>query len=187
MAGSGPVNQPPTANAGSAQTIILPASQVTLTGSGSDPDGTIASYAWTQVSGTAATIASPNSATTNITGLTTAGVRIFRLTVTDNGGATGTSDVTITVNSAQGLPFVVTNSVMGQNAAAQIRRRNAGLESRIVRISHVFRRLIETNRWRNIHDGKIKQWASDHRGSPGTRTLMATCFAPTHCHQQGSD
>src|SRR4029077_1801514 len=89
-------NQAPTANAGSAQTIALPASNVILTGSGSDPDGAIASYAWVQISGTAPTIASPSAASTDITGLTTVGVRVFRLTVTDNLGATGYADVAVT-------------------------------------------------------------------------------------------
>jgi hypothetical protein len=97
-AGSG--NVPPTANAGSNQTITLPTSSITVNGSGSDPDGTVASYAWTKVSGPAGqTIVSPSTASTSITGLV-AGTYIFRLTVTDNGGATGTSDVTITVNAA---------------------------------------------------------------------------------------
>jgi Secretion system C-terminal sorting domain/Bacterial Ig domain len=94
------INQAPTANAGSPQTITLPTSTVNLTGSGTDPDGIIASYNWTQISGTPATIASPSSASTSITGLTTAGVRVFRLTVTDNRGASGTATVTITVNAA---------------------------------------------------------------------------------------
>jgi hypothetical protein len=90
---------PPTANAGANQTIILPANQVTLNGTGAaNNGGTIADYAWTQVSGTAATITSPSLASTTVTGLTTAGIRVFRLTVTDNGGATATSDVAITVN-----------------------------------------------------------------------------------------
>src|SRR5206468_10159874 len=37
-----PVNQSPVANAGGSQTVSLPASSTTLTGSGSDADGTIA-------------------------------------------------------------------------------------------------------------------------------------------------
>lgn len=93
-------NQLPTAIAGNPQTITLPTSSVTLEGSGTDPDGTIASYAWTQVSGTAATITTPSAATTTVTGLSTAGVRVFRLTVTDNQGGTGTATVTITVQAS---------------------------------------------------------------------------------------
>ncbi|MBA2746447.1 MAG: carbohydrate-binding protein, partial [Flavisolibacter sp.] len=91
--GGTPTNQAPTANAGSAQTITLPTNSVTLTGSGTDPDGTIASYAWTKVSGPdGGTITSPAQASTTVTGLTQ-GSYTFRLTVTDNGGATGTADV----------------------------------------------------------------------------------------------
>ncbi|NJO24917.1 MAG: DUF4990 domain-containing protein, partial [Bacteroidia bacterium] len=37
-----PANQPPTANAGTDRTITLPVNNVTLNGSGTDPDGTIA-------------------------------------------------------------------------------------------------------------------------------------------------
>src|SRR5215203_1113296 len=90
-------NQSPTANAGTAQTITLPASSVTLTGSGSDPDGSIASYAWSKIAGGTATINSPSSASTTVTGLVQ-GSYTFRLTVTDDQGATGTSDVNVTVN-----------------------------------------------------------------------------------------
>src|SRR5215204_3803986 len=90
-------NQSPTVNAGTAQTITLPASSVTLTGSGSDPDGSIASYAWSKIAGGTATINSPSSASTTVTGLVQ-GSYTFRLTVTDNQGATGTSDVNVTVN-----------------------------------------------------------------------------------------
>src|SRR4029077_7646064 len=72
-------NMAPSANAGPAQSITLPTSTVTLAGSGIDLDGTIVEYRWLQISGTAAIITSPASATTTITGLTTAGVRVFRL------------------------------------------------------------------------------------------------------------
>ena len=92
-------NQLPTANAGANQTITLPASSVTLTGSGNDPDGTISSYQWTKISGPATyTIVSPNQAQTVINNLVQ-GTYVFRLTVTDNSGATADAFVTITVNS----------------------------------------------------------------------------------------
>ncbi len=90
--GSTPANQPPTANAGADKAITLPTNSVTLNGSGSDPDGSIASYSWTKVSGGAATIAAPASASTTITGLVQ-GSYTFRLTVTDNQGASAVDDV----------------------------------------------------------------------------------------------
>ncbi len=96
------VNQSPTANAGNDTTITLPTSSVTLNGSGTDPDGTISSYAWTKLSGPAnGTISSPTTASTQVAGLE-AGIYVFRLTVTDNSGAPSSDDVTITVNGAAG-------------------------------------------------------------------------------------
>ena len=95
-------NQSPIAAAGSAQTITLPVSSVALSGSGSDPDGWVASYSWSQVSGPSnASFGSAGSAATTVSGLLQ-GSYTFRLTVTDNAGAFSTSDVTITVNAAGG-------------------------------------------------------------------------------------
>jgi len=97
-------NVPPTSNAGTNQTITLPSNSVSLSGSGSDSDGTISSYQWTKISGPSAySIVSPNSATTNVSGLSQ-GVYQFQLTVTDNGGAIGTSTVMITVQAAANIP-----------------------------------------------------------------------------------
>src|SRR5204863_145929 len=93
-------NQSPIANAGSDVTMTLPTNSTTLTGSGSDPDGTIASYAWSRITGpTTFSLGSANSATSTLTNLVQ-GVYVFRLTVTDNGGATATDDITVTVNAA---------------------------------------------------------------------------------------
>lgn len=91
-------NLPPSANAGSNKSITLPTASTSLTGGGTDSDGSISSYLWTKISGPAGgTISSPTSATTNITALQQ-GTYIFQLTVTDNGGATASALVTITVN-----------------------------------------------------------------------------------------
>jgi len=92
---------PPVADAGVAQTITLPANSVTLDGSGSTaPSGSISSYAWAKVSGPSGeTITILNSAVTTVTALTE-GVYNFKLTVTDNNGATSTASVTITVKAA---------------------------------------------------------------------------------------
>jgi hypothetical protein len=80
-------NQAPVANAGPNQTVLLPKTSTTLFGSGTDSDGTIASYAWTQYGGAPAVITNAGSATATISGLTE-GKYYFRLTVTDNAGAT---------------------------------------------------------------------------------------------------
>ena len=97
-------NQPPVADPGSNQSITLPVNTVTLDGSkSSDPDGTIASYSWTKISGGAATITSAGGSTTTVTGLP-AGQYIFQLTVTDNQGATGSAQVKVNVIGATNLP-----------------------------------------------------------------------------------
>lgn len=96
-------NVPPTANAGPSQNVVLPTSSATLVGSGTDTDGTITTYAWTKDSGPACTITSPSSATTSVTGLT-AGIYVFRLTVTDNLSLTGFDTMRVFVSSAPNVP-----------------------------------------------------------------------------------
>lgn len=92
------VNQPPVARAGADKAITLPTNLISLNGSSSsDSDGTITAYRWTQVSGpSTAVFSNPNSVATNVSSFV-AGTYTFRLTVTDNIGATGTDDVTLTV------------------------------------------------------------------------------------------
>lgn len=93
-------NIAPVAEAGSNRTITLPTNRTTLTGSGTDSDGSIASYRWSQVSGpSTAGIATPTAASTAVTDLKQ-GSYVFRLTVTDNKGATDTDEVTVTVRPA---------------------------------------------------------------------------------------
>jgi gliding motility-associated-like protein len=92
-------NMPPIANAGGNKTITLPTNSVTLNGTGTDPDGSIASYSWTKVSGGAATLTNANTANLTASGLVV-GPYVFRLTVTDNQGAQGSDDATVIVNPA---------------------------------------------------------------------------------------
>ena len=93
------VNTPPVANAGSDQ-VVDPGATVNLNGaSSSDSNGTIATYAWTQTSGTAVTITSPATATPSFAAPASAGALSFQLTVTDNGGASHSDTVTVTVNA----------------------------------------------------------------------------------------
>ncbi len=111
-----PPNQAPLANAGADQTITLPASSVTLNGSGTDADGSIASYAWSKISGPAGeSIESTGAASTNISGMAQ-GVYVFRLTATDDKGATATDDVQITVNAAPPPPPPAPNQAPAANA-----------------------------------------------------------------------
>lgn len=108
-------NKPPVVNAGKDTTITLNAttgSNITLKGSATDVDGTIAGYMWSEVSGpNKANIETAGSATTIVNGLIT-GTYVFQLMATDNDGAVGTKTVSITIiqnNQSKGpnIPPVV--------------------------------------------------------------------------------
>jgi hypothetical protein len=101
------VNSAPVVTAGTNQSIQLPASSVTLTGSAVPAGGnTISTYAWTQVSGPATyTIVTPNAASTMVTGLVQ-GVYVFQLTATDNAGTSGSATVQVAVVAPVQVPLV---------------------------------------------------------------------------------
>jgi len=91
-------NQLPISNAGVDQSITLPTTSTPLSGAGSDPDGTISAYSWSQISGPKTiSFSNTNSANTTVSGLTTAGNYLCRLTVTDNSAAQSIDDIQITV------------------------------------------------------------------------------------------
>jgi hypothetical protein len=91
-------NVPPVVNAGPDKTVTQPADSTSVTGTATDSDGTIISTLWTKVSG--GTITSPASLSTTITGLSTIGTYTYRLTATDNSGATASDEMTVTVSAA---------------------------------------------------------------------------------------
>jgi pimeloyl-ACP methyl ester carboxylesterase len=94
-------NIAPVANAGSDRSIPLswnyfPTLNATLS---TDADGYIAAFRWTKVSGPASySFSSSTSAQTKVTGLV-AGTYVFRVTVTDNKGATDTDDVNVVMTN----------------------------------------------------------------------------------------
>ncbi|HWJ27805.1 MAG TPA: PKD domain-containing protein, partial [Flavisolibacter sp.] len=92
-------NKLPQVNAGTDQAITLPLNTVTLKGTASDADGSIVSYLWEKLSGPACTIATPGAAQTSVTGMQQ-GSYSFKLTVTDNMGATASDTVSVVVNKA---------------------------------------------------------------------------------------
>ena len=109
------LNVAPTANAGTNQTVTSGVT-VTLNGSASyDPDGSIASYAWTQTAGTpAVTLANGVTAQPTFVAPTVAAASTltFSLVVTDNLGATSpAATVSVTVNPAVAGNVNVTGQV----------------------------------------------------------------------------
>jgi hypothetical protein len=107
-----PANVVPKASAGADKSITLPIGALTLTGSGSDSDGTIASYTWTKVSGPNVVLSNTNTSILTVTSLL-AGTYTYRLTVKDNLGATAFDDVNLTVQALGS-----TNSSPTANAGA---------------------------------------------------------------------
>lgn len=92
-------NKAPVASAGKDVTVYLPTTTATLVGSGTDSDGSIASYTWTKVSGGTVTMTGANTNTLKLSALKE-GKYIFRLTVKDNKGATDTDDLLVVVKKA---------------------------------------------------------------------------------------
>jgi hypothetical protein len=101
-------NYPPQAVAGSDQ-AVLEGDVVTLNGSAStDPDGSIVSFFWEQLEGTAVSLSNSNSSIPTFTAPAagTSGDRLtFRLTVTDDGGLTAVGACVVDI-----FPLVVSDS-----------------------------------------------------------------------------
>ena len=101
-----PINNAPTANAGEDK-VVDEGNNITLSGSGTDSDGSISSYSWTQVSGESVTIHNPTSSSANFDVITATQVTLtFQLTVTDNDGATGKDTVGFIVNPVNDAPVL---------------------------------------------------------------------------------
>jgi hypothetical protein len=109
-------NKPPVSKAGGDQSIKLPTNAVTLIGSGTDSDGTVTGYSWSRVSGpTTLSFTNQFSAITGVSNLVQ-GTYGFRLTVTDDKGATGYDDVNITVGAATTSTGQTLTQIGGWNA-----------------------------------------------------------------------
>jgi gliding motility-associated-like protein len=133
-----------------------------LEGEASDSDGNIATYLWTQVGGpNTANIVDPGSAITTVEGLV-AGVYVFDLTVTDDGGVTASDQVQVTVGDMS-LADVVFPKIFSPN--------NDGIndfwtwenpsqfEGCVLTIytssgNKVYEKVSYDNSWNGLHDGK---------------------------------
>jgi len=92
-----PANSAPSANAGADQQVLV-SEEVNLSGSGSDSDGSIASYLWTQTSGETVTLGSDDTASTSFTAPALETRLEFELRVTDDDGAEATDSVSVSVS-----------------------------------------------------------------------------------------
>lgn len=97
---SAAANVAPTVTVPVSVQVQLPTSTIQLAASADDSDGTIASYAWTQIAGpNTATLANETTATVDVSNMIT-GTYQFRCTVTDNDTATASDDVFVEVMPA---------------------------------------------------------------------------------------
>ncbi|WKT57384.1 PKD domain-containing protein [Candidatus Nitrosotenuis chungbukensis] len=98
-----PRNQPPTADAGSDQTVNKN-DQVTLNGDGSDPDGDALYYHWSQIDGPIVELSDANDQNASFDTSSmprSSGILRFQLTVTDGYGGLARDSVVIKVNAAK--------------------------------------------------------------------------------------
>ncbi|MEW5850042.1 MAG: hypothetical protein AB2A00_14735 [Myxococcota bacterium] len=100
-----PDNAPPVVSAGGDQ-VVPEDVVVTLTGTASDPDGTIASHTWSQLQGTPVTLDDPSSLTPTFTTPTTTQelTLIFALAATDDEGTTTTDFTVVRVTAVNAPP-----------------------------------------------------------------------------------
>ncbi len=95
-------NQPPVVSAGSDKVIMLPVNSISLSGTGRDPDGRFTAFRWEKVSGPAVAMAGERTANVRLSDLVE-GTYVFRFTATDNEGAKGSDEMTLTVRAGQQL------------------------------------------------------------------------------------
>jgi len=88
------INVAPLLTVSSNQILTLPVNSTTMTGTASDPDGTIQSYLWTKQSGGAVILSGASTPTLAVSGLEF-GNYSFQLTVTDNFGETKSAAVSV--------------------------------------------------------------------------------------------
>jgi hypothetical protein len=108
-------NLVPHANAGGDQSIPVSWNYFPFLNAtpSTDQDGWIVSYKWTKISGPSSySFSSPSSAQTKANGLV-AGTYVFRVTVTDNKGATDYDDVTVTMTGTSTSGGTTTPTVTG--------------------------------------------------------------------------
>ncbi|WP_411994769.1 PKD domain-containing protein [Agarivorans sp. DSG3-1] len=115
------LNFPPSVEAGSDQTVNEQ-STVVVSASASDSNGPIASYAWTQLSGTEVTLNNANSAIASFTSptLLLPETLVFQITVTDNKGDSATDTLSVSVNPINTGPIVTTGADQSVNEQTSV-------------------------------------------------------------------
>jgi hypothetical protein len=123
------INEPPVARAGPDQTVNE-GDYVTLDGSGStDPDDGIATYLWTQTSGTSVALSQSEA---SVSGFAAPDIGVisealgFALTVTDYQGARSTDSLTVNVIHANQAPVAHAGTDQTVNEGCEVRLDGSG-------------------------------------------------------------
>jgi len=125
-------NLAPSVSAGANQTITLPVSQVTLSGSATDdglPTGSGLTFAWSQLNGPSLVSFADQYAPVTTATFTVAGTYQLRLSASD-GELIGSADVTITVNHQQ-LAIVNKDVSLVTPVAGELGHRIARLDQQV--------------------------------------------------------
>lgn len=118
-------NQAPDVNAGQDQAVAAN-DEVRIAASASDSDGTIETYSWTQISGTSVSLSGSNTANASFRAPTESGLGStqlsFRVTATDDKGAsaTDTVDISISQPDANMLPTVSAGDDVDVNSGSPV-------------------------------------------------------------------
>jgi hypothetical protein len=146
------VNKAPVADAGASKSITLPINTVTLNGSGSDPNGSVVSYQWVQISGPATATLSETNTTDPVVSSLVEGNYVFELRVTDDEGATDSDRM-----------FVEVEAPTNQSPQA-----HAGTDLTIVRPANSAR----LNGTATDQDGSVQSYQWTQKKGPNTATLV---------------
>jgi hypothetical protein len=162
-------NEPPTANAGGPYEGVS-GETITLTGTGSDPDGSVVSYEWDFEGDGTVNYYSPDSGTTTVT-YEMSGTYNAVLTVTDDRDAVATSTAVVRIERANAEPTVrVTDPSPGQTLEGYYVIR--GTSSDDTGIASIEIRIDEGS-WDQVMG--TMSWSYDYDASnlvPGTHTMF---------------
>ena len=160
-----PPNNPPIADAGEDITQGLPVKTLAINGTGTDSDGQVTTYAWTQISGPAEiSLSQDNTGDLYLANLVV-GVYIFELTVTDNNNLTSKDQVTVTILEeapvSQNIPRYFTPNNDGVNDLWEWPNIELYANSTLVIFNRFGQKIYETdsyqNNWNGTVDGKPLQ------------------------------
>ena len=165
-----PANQTPVANAGGAQTIVLPTASAKLSGTGTDADGTVVAYRWQQVSGPGTARFSSTTVAAPTVSALVAGSYVFSLIATDDQGAnSAASQVTVKVVPANQAPVANAGSaqtIVLPTASAQL----AGSGSAAP--GHA----LVAYRWRQLSGPAPAQFSDSTLAAPTVSALVAGSY-----------